>query len=672
MGKVSLNTVITEKFLTRLAAAGKQGGTTSANPFKSGNSSVSLSSTLRLGAQTYATAVQGLNNTLSLVNIAQGTLEQLGSITDKMIELADQAARRPVGPQGRRSLDVKFRALAEDFRKIIDKSEIGGTNFLSTDGLAELLMKVGLDRDSSESVAAIFEKFTTPEEDSALASERVKGARPLVIPASVFSTRPSGDEYQLRRLTDVSLNAGVGGISTNTSVFQTEDTFLFQNTGVDAVFTLSDTGTLTTQPLNALQGNSVTTLAVNDVTGYSIVKSTGDLLGFNPLLAEQLYLFDETGGIVGQLTANNTGTTSYTSADMADSDERFVVNSYDSDSGSYTVSLIDIPKGEAPNGTEELVIESGFEQLRMAKIDNRGEFLLYEYQESGGKRSPRLYDINNGSFDPGLSFTSVDPIEYGFLGLGGAVMVSRSVVAGLPEQEILSYSPNIGETAVLSGVVTEGFATVEGGDESGSGFFAIIEKGGDGTRTARVYSSTSDSEIYSFALGDDQVLSISAALNPNDSRRVDVGIFGALPAIVGDSDVEFYRIAYNPAFETGRRIVDSSAEFTEILDPARGLTSRPAAYRILNDLKALREQITTNVEALQNAFDVVAQNIELVRATGLALLEIGDALTNETDAASVAELLRRRIREQVPEALAQAENLDPIAVATLTYTGSGN
>jgi hypothetical protein len=141
---------------------------------------------------------------------------------------------------------------------------------------------------------------------------------------------------------------------------------------------------------------------------------------------------------------------------------------------------------------------------------------------------------------------------------------------------------------------------------------------------------------------------------------------------VGDADTELYRIAYNPAFATGLKLKDDSAEYTEILDPARGLTSRPAAYRVLNDLKALREQITTNVDALRNVFEVVAQNIELVRATGLALLEIGDSLTNETDAAAVAESLRRRIREQVPQALAQAENLDPIAVATLTYSGSGN
>jgi len=93
---------------------------------------------------------------------------------------------------------------------------------------------------------------------------------------------------------------------------------------------------------------------------------------------------------------------------------------------------------------------------------------------------------------------------------------------------------------------------------------------------------------------------------------------------------------------------------------------------MLNDLKGLREQITQNVDALSNAFQVVADNITLVRATGLALLEIGEGLTNETDATLVAECVRRRIRESAGEALAQAENLDPIAVATLTYTSSGN
>ncbi|MFM1847108.1 MAG: hypothetical protein RL417_582, partial [Pseudomonadota bacterium] len=139
-----------------------------------------------------------------------------------------------------------------------------------------------------------------------------------------------------------------------------------------------------------------------------------------------------------------------------------------------------------------------------------------------------------------------------------------------------------------------------------------------------------------------------------------------------DADTEFYRISFNPNSIAGRRIRSDSTEYSEILDPSRNITSRPAAYRLLNDLKALREQITTNVGALKNAFDVVADNISLVRATGLALLEIGNELTNETDAGAVAESLRQRIRVSASEALAQAENLDPIAVATLTYTSSGN
>jgi hypothetical protein len=355
---------------------------------------------------------------------------------------------------------------------------------------------------------------------------------------------------------------------------------------------------------------------------------------------------------------------------MTTSDERFVVTSFNALLNFSSVDLLDIAKGvKSTEGVFTNIdsISTPGESIGGARIDNSGEFVIFN-RFDGFTNTLNLYEVNTAMFDD--SITSDDPLQYGFVRPGGEIVFMRSAVIGQPEKQIVAYGFRGVEDVINAVFISEGFVTLEGSEDLG-GYYAFVANTG-GARTAEVYSTFEDVTLYKFALGNDAVSAISAAFNVDDPTRVDLGIVGALPDLVGDADTELYRIAYNPAFATGLKLKDDSAEYTEILDPARGLTSRPAAYRVLNDLKALREQITTNVDALRNVFEVVAQNIELVRATGLALLEIGDSLTNETDAAAVAESLRRRIREQVPQALAQAENLDPIAVATLTYSGSGN
>ncbi|MCO6431989.1 MAG: hypothetical protein J5J00_14110 [Deltaproteobacteria bacterium] len=95
------------------------------------------------------------------------------------------------------------------------------------------------------------------------------------------------------------------------------------------------------------------------------------------------------------------------------------------------------------------------------------------------------------------------------------------------------------------------------------------------------------------------------------------------------------------------------------------LTTRPNAYKVMTDLKALREQIDDNVKAVENAIDTVGKNIDLVRTAGLAFLELSDQINSSQEAEQVASSLRDRIRREAAKALSQAENLEPIIVATL-------
>lgn len=670
MAKVSLSSIITGKFISRLAAAGREQSSATTNPLR-GNSSVSLSGSLRLGAQTYATAVSALNNTLSIVNIARGTLESLGEITDKMIDITEKAARRPVGPQGRRALDVQFRELAAEFKKVVEKSEIGDKNFLSVDGLTELFMAVGLDKETSSSIAGVFAKFITPADDSSLASEKIEGKKPFVIPAAAFTTRPAADEYKIAKVTDFALTTTAGAITSEGAVVNTVDNVLNQNSNT-AVLAISDVGSVSTQPTDSLAGGEAILLAVNETTGYSIVSSIADPFGYNLSGNEQLFLLDETGAFVGQLTTND-GSLTYLSADMAKNDETFAINYTDGSSTFLDVFIIG--KGSDPGGGRiDIWSLASAGPVSRVKIDDAGEYVAFNLFVSGSGNTVQMVQLSTGDYDLTSASTtkSEDLLEYGFIDEGGVLAISKTEFSGASTRTIDVYTfSTIGGSdplAILGPTEIEGFATLEGNGQRSAVAYGGI--GPAGEKTVYVVEGWSGGSLFEYDLGTDTIQSLSLARSSASS--IDVGVIGALTSVANDPDFELYRISFNPDSVSGRRIRSDSAQYSEILDPKRSITSRPAAYRMLNDLKALREQITENVDALSNAFKVVSDNITLVRATGLALLEIGNELTTETDAERVAESLRQRIREGAREALNQLENLDPIAVATLTYSSKGN
>jgi hypothetical protein len=88
---------------------------------------------------------------------------------------------------------------------------------------------------------------------------------------------------------------------------------------------------------------------------------------------------------------------------------------------------------------------------------------------------------------------------------------------------------------------------------------------------------------------------------------------------------------------------------------------------MVEDLKGLKRQIDKNNKVLEDGIGVIAQNIELVRATGLALLEVEGQITGAEEADDVARRVRDLIRLDAGAALAQAENLEPLAVAALAF-----
>lgn len=161
----------------------------------------------------------------------------------------------------------------------------------------------------------------------------------------------------------------------------------------------------------------------------------------------------------------------------------------------------------------------------------------------------------------------------------------------------------------------------------------------------------------------------SVGLDPDSSesiRRIfDQFIFAENEDKLADEGIQGDEQTRIPpsAFGEGPRRKPS---FSSLFDGETNILTAPAAYTVLNDLRALKDQISSNREVLATAQDAIGDNLSMVRAAGFGLLDFSRQLNGQADADDVAQAVRERIRRDAPTALmTQIENLQSLAVAAL-------
>ena len=109
-----------------------------------------------------------------------------------------------------------------------------------------------------------------------------------------------------------------------------------------------------------------------------------------------------------------------------------------------------------------------------------------------------------------------------------------------------------------------------------------------------------------------------------------------------------------------------------VTDPEDPLAEEPTGgfSGVKTKMRELRQVLDSNIKALDDASEVVGRNLKLVRVVGLAMLDLAGSIPSNATAASVAEELQTRIRQQAPLLLGEAHNLQAIAIAGLTATSS--
>ena len=193
---VDISNILSQTFVQsfQVYATGSQSGTQLAAALHGGSQSQAsqLPTVLQQGARTYAAALQGLNALATYVADAQQQMTQLENITNKLIAFDTSAEQPQTSTEARDNDDLEYQKLGAEFENIVNNavansSITSGQNFLSSDGLASLFSTFGLNKDTANSIAVLFHKFSTPTTDTSLASQEEEGSRPIIIPEDAFT-----------------------------------------------------------------------------------------------------------------------------------------------------------------------------------------------------------------------------------------------------------------------------------------------------------------------------------------------------------------------------------------------------------------------------------------------------------------------------------------------------
>jgi methyl-accepting chemotaxis protein len=100
-------------------------------------------------------------------------------------------------------------------------------------------------------------------------------------------------------------------------------------------------------------------------------------------------------------------------------------------------------------------------------------------------------------------------------------------------------------------------------------------------------------------------------------------------------------------------------------DPPQSDDGSAAFQKIRLAVKEIRRKVESNIESLNVAASLVQKNIELVRATGFALLDASQSVSGDKDAEVLALEIRGAVRSKARGNLSEAHNLNAILAAGL-------
>lgn len=115
---------------------------------------LAISEKLRAQIRGLGQAERNANDGISLVQTAEGALNEVSGALIRMRELAVQAATGTLGAEERDYLDSEFLSLISEIDRIAARTEFNGTSLLDGSASTGISLQVGLDNDVNDRISA--------------------------------------------------------------------------------------------------------------------------------------------------------------------------------------------------------------------------------------------------------------------------------------------------------------------------------------------------------------------------------------------------------------------------------------------------------------------------------------------------------------------------------------
>jgi flagellin len=140
------NQSATERSLTRLSTGLRN------NSAADDSAGLAISEKLKSEVRSLEQAQRNANDGVSLIQVAEGSLGQMGEILNRMRELSIQSANGTLSDSDRGFIQTEFSNLIQELDRIAETTEFNGTKLLQGDASAGISFQVGLGATSNDRI----------------------------------------------------------------------------------------------------------------------------------------------------------------------------------------------------------------------------------------------------------------------------------------------------------------------------------------------------------------------------------------------------------------------------------------------------------------------------------------------------------------------------------------
>jgi hypothetical protein len=645
----SVSKVVSPQFIANLAGV-RSGSSSDSTP------ATFSGSNLRTAASGISEGFGFLNVGIDFLNLTSDTLDSLTKIVEEVIDVAKRASKSSTPQSSRIKLNERFSELALEFTRTVEDAVSEDRNVLNEEDISEVLEQLGISSETSQALGAAIKKFAYPKaENGDLASDKLIGRRPVkpVVEERIVTTYTSNGTL---------LGEGSYSVGATGSVPQIAD---FSGDGNLDVLVPGSTGT---SFYKLFRGNGDGSFVA------PITISTG---GLTPMWVESadynndgeldLMAVDNPAGVIFQMSGNGDGT--FSSA------------------VSIATGAVQFFKTADLNGDNNLdLILTRPTGIAIWTGDGTGTFTAGQTFSTGGVRAGDLSVVDvdgDGSLDI-VSPTYDNDQIYLFRGNGdgsfNTAAWSNLTVGATPNTRLETADLNGDNNVdIVSVSTTDGVARVMLGNGDGT-FGAATSFGitGGNAQDVAIADVTGDGE-FDLIVGSGSVINVlqgdgsgsfsasvtytaTGATNIENVRIADFNKDGFNDVVVGESGGTWrIRLQSTTASETVETYDwKKPTPVSSVFPTGRNILSRGDALAVINDAEELLKNLKSNKRQVGEVKKIVEQNIELVRATGLGLLELSNQIKTDVDAETVSRMLQSEIRARGRGALSEIGTLPSV------------